>query len=26
MTLLSRLVFILVRADVYYVNRKLKKK
>ena len=24
-TLLSRLVFILVRADVYYVNRKLKK-
>ena len=25
-TLTSRLVFILVRADVYYVNRKLKKK
>lgn len=25
-TLLSRLGFILVRADVYYVNRKLKKK
>lgn len=24
-TLTSRLVFILVRADVYYVNRKLKK-
>lgn len=25
-TLISRLVFILVRADVYYANRKLKKK